>query len=80
MPLTSSFLLSTKAKNRAWCKPRVQVDGRTIAYEVHVGEASRPRKQWIAQGVGACSQVSPSLFLISGPRARQDAWAAVSWP
>ena len=53
MPLTSSFLLSTKAKNRAWCKPRVQVDGRTIAYEVHVGEG-QPPPQTVDRTGGRC--------------------------
>ncbi len=44
VPLTSSFLLSTKPKNRAWCEPIVQADGRSIAYEVRVGTGQAPMK------------------------------------
>ena len=44
VPLTSSFLLSTKPNNQAWCEPVVQADGRTIAYEVRVGTGQAPRK------------------------------------
>ena len=44
VPLTSSFLLSAKPKNRAWCEPIVQADGRSLAYEVRVGTGQAPRK------------------------------------
>ncbi len=44
VPLTSSFQLSTKPKNRAWCEPIVQADGRSIAYEVRVGTGQAPMK------------------------------------
>ena len=44
VPLTSSFMLSTKPKSRAWCEPEVQRDGRTITYKVRVGDGQSPAK------------------------------------
>ena len=54
VPLTSSFLLSTKPKNRAWCEPIVQADGRTIAYEVRVGTGQAPMKTVDRSSGGRC--------------------------
>ena len=42
MPLTSKFLLSTKAGKRAWVEPVVDHSTRTIRFEVKTGEGTPP--------------------------------------
>ena len=44
VPLTSSFMLSTKANQRAWIQPTVHEDGKTITYEVRLGSGTPPTK------------------------------------
>ncbi len=53
VPLTSSFMLSTKAKSRTWSEPQIQTDGRTITYKVRVGNGQPPAKTVDRQG-GRC--------------------------
>lgn len=65
VPLTSTFILSSKDKQEAWVEPVISEDGRRYHYEVRMGKVPADKQAFIKSGTKA-SRGANFTCLLSG--------------